>query len=416
MDDPIKVKTPAFQLSIQRIAYLLIILVILTYVLIVGKDFLVPVVLALFLTFMFKPICDRFERLLRSRVAAIFVTFLVALLPLLGILFFFGVQLLNVYANSQEIADGLLKGLDRMVDNITQFAGFQKSRADAIIADGLEQIVEQPGELITASLLSSTTMLANFFLIIIYVFFFLLYRTAFKRFLLAQMPRKSREEGSLLLYEIQQVVQDYLMGLLFVMLLLGILNSTGLYLIGIEYAFLWGFLGALLAVIPYIGTTLGGLLPFIYAVATTDDFWQPIAVVVLYGTIQALEGNIITPKIVGNKVNINPLTAIFALIIGGYIWGIAGMVIALPLIAMVRIIFAHLKPLKPVALLMSDAIYEDSDRFLNEYDKPEYRLSSLFKLVSQKALLTQLNRSAKRQPPKRIAKSDPQEITEREPE
>jgi predicted PurR-regulated permease PerM len=160
------------------------------------------------------------------------------------------------------------------------------------------------------------------------------------------------------------------------MLVLGVLNSAGLYFIGIKYALVWGFLGALLAVVPYIGTTVGGLLPFMYAVATTSTVWQPTAVVVLYAIVQFVEGNFITPKIVGNSVKINALAAVLSIILGALIWGVPGVILAIPLLAMLRIILDHITSFKPVALLLSDDLYAESAMYLNEYNHPRYRLSS----------------------------------------
>src|SRR5690606_17310314 len=111
---------------------------------------------------------------------------------------------------------------------------------------------------------------------------------------------------------------------------LGTINSLGLYIIGIEHAMLFGFFAAFLNIIPYIGTTIGGSLPVLYALLNYDELWRPIAVLIFYQLVQTVEGNFITPKIVGSKVSINPFIAIVVLIIGGFYWGIAGMVLSIP--------------------------------------------------------------------------------------
>ena len=113
------------------------------------------------------------------------------------------------------------------------------------------------------------------------------------------------------------------------MLILGVLNSFGLWLIGIDYPVFWGFLGAFLAIIPYIGTAIGGLLPFLYALATTSTLWQPMAVIGWFVLVQQIEGNLITPKVLGSSVKVNPFAAIFALFFGGYLWGIPGLILAI---------------------------------------------------------------------------------------
>ncbi|MEM9260699.1 MAG: AI-2E family transporter, partial [Bacteroidota bacterium] len=233
-------------------------------------------------------------------------------------------------------------------------------------------------DLLSFGLATSGQILATLGLTVIYCFFFLLDSTAFNRFLLSQFDRGEQGEGMQIMRNIQAVATNYLSGMLTVMLILGVLNSLGLYLIGIKYALVWGFLGALLAVIPYVGTTIGSLLPFLYAIATTDTFWQPAAVIVLYASVQFIEGNLITPKIVGNSVKINALAAVVSLVIGALLWGIAGVVIAIPLLAMTRIILDQIPPFKSFSLLLSDDLYAESGKFLGELNRPEYRLSRLF--------------------------------------
>jgi len=183
----------------------------------------------------------------------------------------------------------------------------------------------------------------------------------------------------------QRMSYTYLKGLATVMLILGVLNSVGLLLIGIEYAFFWGFLAAFLAIIPYVGTFVGGLLPFLYALSTTDTSWQPIAVVGLFMVIQTIEGNIITPKVVGSSIHVNPLAAIMALFFGGFIWGVEGLILALPITAILRIFLVHSGRFRPFGLLLSDDVAEREMEFLGEYDQPHYRLVNFFRPIARGA-------------------------------
>ncbi|MEM1124742.1 MAG: AI-2E family transporter, partial [Bacteroidota bacterium] len=153
----------------------------------------------------------------------------------------------------------------------------------------------------------------------------------------------------------------------------------GLLLIGIKYAFFWGFLAAFLAIVPYIGTFIGGFLPFAYAMATSDSYVQPALVVLLFGTVQVLEGNIITPKVVGSSVKINPLAAILALVTGGFIWGIGGLILAIPIIAILRVVMAEIDFLKPLSALLSSDIYENEEIFEEKFDKEQFRIWHFFR-------------------------------------
>ncbi|MEM7574235.1 MAG: AI-2E family transporter [Bacteroidota bacterium] len=367
-------------LSIQRIAYFLISLVILTYILIVGKGFFVPICFGTFLAFILKPIASLVERLLGSRTLGAALSLLLFSCSILAILTIFGLQISNLLANSESIIESLEDGANRLLYKFGGRFGLQQNEATKLISEGIGEGISGPLNVFFSGLSSSTIILTQLGLSLIYTFFFLLYRTAIKRFILGQFEPGKRKEVRKVLGAIQSVAAKYLYGLGLVMLILGLLNSLGLTLIGIKYAFFWGFLAALLAVVPYVGAFIGGLLPFIYAFATTDSLFYPLAVAGFYVFIQFVEGNFITPKIVGSSVNINPLFAIMGLIIGASIWGVVGMILALPLLAIARIIFSHIPAMQAIALLLSDELYTESDKFLGKLDRPSNRLRTIFLL------------------------------------
>src|SRR5690606_221941 len=178
------------------------------------------------------------------------------------------------------------------------------------------------------------------------------YKVAFRNFIISQFPKQNREDISEVLTSISKVSQQYFLGRLLGLRILAIRNSLGLWILGIGFPILWGTLAAILTIIPYIGTTLGGTLPFIYAFATEDSLWAPVGVVIMYQIVQQLEGNIITPKIVGGTMKLNPFVSIVAMVAGGLMWGITGLIIALPVIAIIKILFDHTELMKPIGLLL----------------------------------------------------------------
>ncbi|MDN3633501.1 AI-2E family transporter [Neolewinella lacunae] len=394
--------------SVERLAYLLICLSIGTALLYIGSSFFIPMVYGLLLAFLLKPACDRIERVLPNRVVAILLSMLVTGLIVGVILFFFAVQVMEIASTADNIAASLLDSWREVTETAGEFFGLTKWETTRLMEQNIADSIDQPWGIVTTGLSISGVVIANFVLVVIYSFFFLLYSTAFKRFVLGQFPLDKQEESMQTMREVQAVATGYLSGVLTVMLILGVLNSVGLYFIGIKYALVWGFLAALLSIIPYIGTTIGGLLPFLYALATTDNLYQPAMVAVLYVTVQTLEGNIITPKVVGNSVKINALAAVVSIILGALIWGLPGVVIAIPILAMVRIIMEHVGPLKPVALLLSDDLYDHSERFLHDFNAPQNRLAALFNASKKQGRRVRL---LSPQPPDQVGEPDPQIIT-----
>jgi len=369
--------------NLHRLASLMIVLTLGVYIIIIGKSILTPLAFAFIFSFLLLPICSRIERFIRYRPVAIVLSMLIALLPAVALIVVFSYQFTTVIEDIPSISSKLKRGINEVLDFLQQYANFNTENLQESIRSNFSTLIETPIQLIGQSLSSGSNMLISILLTILFTFFLMLYRTSFKNFALMQFRKSQREEAATMIDQVGKILKEYLYGLLLVILILGVLNSLGLWLIGIRYAAFWGFLAACLAIIPYIGTTLGGFLPFIYALATTGTLWQPAAVVLLYSSVQTLEGNFITPNVVGNSVSINPLAAIIFLFIGGMIWGISGLILALPFVAVLKVVMEHITPLRPVSELLSSDLYSDSDKFLEEYDEEQYRISNYFSRRNQ---------------------------------
>ncbi len=367
------------KIDVQKLAYVLIILVLLTHIAIVASNIILPFLFGILFMLLLHPICSRIERIVSNRVLAIIITFCGVLIPIGGLLAFFSYQFVDVFENISSLNEKLETGIQQLLQWVNGTLGLGNALDKQWLTENASKFLETPAMFVGQSISSSSSFLANFTLCLLYCFFLLLYRQSIKNFFLFQVSKSERETTKELISRIQTVVQEYLSGLALVMLLLGVINSIGLYFIGISYAFFWGFLAAFLAIIPYVGTFIGGFLPFVFSIATTDGFLSPMLVVALFATVQALEGNIITPKIVGSSVSINPLAAILALVIGGSIWGVSGMILAIPLVAIIRILLNQLDYFKPFSFLLSDDIYEREEIFEEKFNRERFRLRNFFK-------------------------------------
>ncbi|HJW30669.1 MAG TPA: AI-2E family transporter, partial [Saprospiraceae bacterium] len=217
----------------------------------------------------------------------------------------------------------------------------------------------------------------NTALTLIYTIFILIYKGAFHDFILIQFSKDKRDELESVLTQSAHLIQRYLVGMVTVIIILAVLFCSGLLIIGVEHAVFWGVLAACLVIIPYIGTTIGGVLPFLYSLATAQHSWQPFAVVIMYVIIQQLEANFITPKIVGSSVRINPFFALIGIVIMGSLMGIGGIVLAIPILAILKLVAEEIDVLKPVALLMDKDLIQKRPLFFGKYDRDDYRFSSL---------------------------------------
>ena len=344
-----------------------------------GSAIIIPLVFAMFLSLLLLPVCEYFEHK-TSRLLSIIITFLLVIIVISGVMFFFGTQFYNLFEDVRNFRENLHKSFTDVFSLIDSWLEESGWKIEEFIKGGDKEGIIKPVALLQKTLISTSSFIFSFILVVVYTFLFLLYRTSFKKFILISFPEEKRNQMKHLLGQIRRVVRDYFVGIIIIVLILGTLNGLGLWIIGLDFPFLFGFFAAILAIIPYIGTFIGGLLPFTYALINSDSIWTPIFVVAWYVTVQTIEGNFLTPKIVGNRVSLNPLFALIALLLGGYIWGIPGMILFIPLLAIVKVILDTIEPMKPVGNILSSHFGKDKpDNFDLLKDKLVKAVSKLKK-------------------------------------
>lgn len=202
----------------------------------------------------------------------------------------------------------------------------------------------------SVSYISSTLFMIA--MIPVYIFFMLMSRDRVDAYLMSR-HNENLEKTNTVVSDIKKSIQKYIIGLTSVIIVVSTLLSIGLYFLEIPYWLLLGVLCGLLGLFPYIGVALGALLPLTIAILTKDALWYPIAVLGLFILVQFLEGNVITPNIIGNAVNINPVALMLALLFMGVISGILGLILTIPTLAVVRILMESSDELRPYAKLLA---------------------------------------------------------------
>ena len=341
--------------TINQLAASLIVVISIVFGLWVLKDFLVPVLFAIILSMLLLPICALLERKKVPRGLAIAITILVtiSLLILIGYLMFLQISTLD------EIWPQMIEKGEKWINQLQNFLTTRFNIGeDQQLVEGkkyLTEMLQNSSSFISGTLSTTTGFLANFSLIPLYIFLMLLYRDFFLEFLYKAFAKVSDERVNFVVGKLKSVIQSYMSGLLLVILIIGVLNTTSLLILGIPNAIFFGFFAAVLVLVPYIGVAIGSLLPIMMALITKDSAWYAVGVAASFAVVQILEGNFITPFIVGSKVSINSLAAIIALILFGNLWGIAGLVLALPMTAMIKVVFDSVEKLKPFGFLLGDA-------------------------------------------------------------
>jgi predicted PurR-regulated permease PerM len=237
--------------------------------------------------------------------------------------------------------------------------GISTAKQSLYVQQMLNRFMENSGTVLSSTFSVITDLLVLITLIPVYVFLLLLYRNLLLYFTIQVFSGNNSVKVSSILHEIKQVIQNYIVGLLIEAAIVATMNSVALMVLGIPYAILLGVLGAILNLVPYLGGIIAIALPILMALVTKEGLFYPAMVVVLYLVIQFIDNNIIVPKIVASKVRINALISILAVLVGGAIWGISGMFLSIPMVAILKIIFDRVTPLKPWGMLLGDSIPEE---------------------------------------------------------
>ena len=331
-----------------------------------------------FFALMLKPIAAFFESKSHSRILGILASYLVFGLPLIALLFFFFNQSWILFQDLPPVKQKAREGLLNITEWLNRQFQIDPETTSGWVTEHTAALIDIPLSLLKETVQSGSTIIANTILVILITYFLLLYRTAIKNFLLAQSPDDKREKVENLCVQVQRLTNRYMMGQGLVILILGFLIGMGLWAIGVPYPFFWGYLAGFLEIIPYVGTSIGGLLPFTYMLMLPETSWEPWAVLALYITVQQIEGNLISPNVMGPSIKINPLFIIMGLFFGGISWGVSGMILALPILAVSKEVFRNFNKLAPFSYLMEDGLSKRSSVFHEKYDGEKHRLFNLF--------------------------------------
>ncbi len=322
-----------------------ILLGLLLTALVLTKDIIAPIVFAGLFSVVLLPLAKRVEKK-TGRLFSIVLTLLISFLVFGFFTWFIASQLTSLVISLPGLEQKFFALVNVISSSLNDRFNIGMEEQSQLLKEGIRNL-----SMYASDLLLSTSYLLYFFIQVpIYIFLFLLYRDRFKEFLLALRPGNSLKWKD----EIQHVVRGYISGLAMVVFIAGALNSIGLLALGIDHALFFGFLSGLLTMIPYVGITLGATLPALLALVTKDSAWYAVGVVGVHVIVQFMEGNFITPKITGSRVSINALAAILALLVGGKIWGIAGMILAVPAVGILKIMLSYSNELKPLVILLGD--------------------------------------------------------------
>jgi predicted PurR-regulated permease PerM len=336
-----------------KISLILVGLVAFFFILYMGRGIIIPLVFALLIAILLNPLVNLLCNAKINRIIAIALSLLLTIalfVSLLSFIIWQATSFSDTFANLEGKVNDLY---NQAIEWIAQTFKINAQDIRAWASDTQQKIINNGNAFIGQTINTIGGILAFVFLLPVYVFMILFYKNLLLEFIARLFPQAQHHHVVEILGETKIVIQSYLLGLLLEMVIIAVLNSMGFLLVGLQYAVLLGIIGALLNLIPYIGGLIAITLPMILAMVTKT----PTDVVIVGGIylfVQFIDNNFIVPAIVASRVRLNALVSIVVVLLGGVIWGVSGMFLAIPLTALVKVIFDRVPPLQPWGYLLGD--------------------------------------------------------------
>lgn len=336
------------QYSGVRLTYFLLSIILLIYGLILARDFLYPLTIGILLSYLLYPGVNLLEKKGLPRIVAILACIVLAAV-VFGFVAAFILKRFNLFMNElPSFREKTISHLETLQGYLENNFGIPSERLKNFILERIFDISAKSVEIFSATTHTVFTILMQ----PVFVFLFLYYRTKFAYFILQLVGRENRIIAINVLREISKVVAKYLLGVATVVFIMCFINSIGYWIIGIKYFLLLGVVAALFSFIPYFGTIIGGAITFTFALLTEDSSIYALRVAVFVYIVHFIENNILSPNIVGHNIRINPFVIILSLIAGAMMWGLPGMLVVIPFLAMFYVIIKKVPSMQSYVYLI----------------------------------------------------------------
>ena len=323
-------------------------------ILYIAQGIIVPLIFSFIIAILLHPVVNFFIRLRINRIVSIIITLLLTVLIIAGFIALIYSQAVSFSDSWPIFVKKFTEILNQTISSASHYFNIRPSIIHAWIDKTQRELINIDGTLIGQTIVSVGSVLAAIVLVPVYIFVILYYQPHLIEFIHQLFDESHKNQVNTIVTQTKSVIQHYLVGLIIEAIIVAILNTAGLMLLGIQYAILLGVLGAVLNMIPYIGGIIAVALFMMVALVTKDSPWFALYVLGVHSLVQIIDNDYIVPKIVASKVKINALFSILVVLIGNILWGIPGMFLSLPLLAIVKVIFDHIESTKPWGYLLGD--------------------------------------------------------------
>jgi predicted PurR-regulated permease PerM len=335
---------------LRQVTNVLFLLVLGFGILYIAKPVLMPLAIAGVLTMLFMPLSIWFEKRGFGKVWAAIICGLFFILIAIGIVALISSQFSTITDNLSLIKHNISNALNRLHqylhNNLDILTSNQNRTPDDQNGTGHLSLT------LTVVMGSLLKIIIYIILILVYMILMLYYRTHFKNFILKLVPETQLAKTKKIIAQSAEVVQQYLLGLFIIIIMLWVMYGIGFSIVGIKNALFFAVLCGVLEIIPFVGNITGSILTSLMALSQGGGIGMVLGVLTTYAIVQFIQFYIVAPMIMGVKVKINPLFTIVIIIAGELLWGVPGMILAIPLLAITKIVFDNVEPLRPYGYLI----------------------------------------------------------------
>jgi len=339
--------------GLSRVNNILLFSILISVVLYFGRELFILVTFSGFLAMLMTPLSNRFEkkgvpRLLTALISIIIIIAVIALLVML-----LSAQILSVAQDIPKIRSEVSELVSSVQLWISRVMNINVENQVSSLKDHASEAIGSTGSFLAGFVKGSFTVIGEALLMLVFTFLFLLHREKYENFVVMLYRQEKRKEARSMIEKVSRISEHYLAGRIIAIFIIAILNIIGIVIIGLKNGVLLASIAALMAIIPYVGPLLGGVVPVSMALID-GSFNQAIEVIIVVLIVNAIDHYFIEPYVVGGSVNISPLFTIVILIAGYIIWGIAGVILFLPMLGILKIVCENVEGLHPYAYLIGD--------------------------------------------------------------
>ena len=350
--------------SLQRTNGVLLCGILICVILYYAKQILIPVTAAAMLAMLMTPFANWLELKGMKRISTTFLSVLLFLLIVAGIGTIIVVQGKQLAAEMPKIKERTNEMMTKTQSFIEEKWHIPPAQQTAFVKEQTQSFKDSMSGVAKMMLTGITGLMGGMVLIIVFMFLFLFQREKYEAFILKLYKGDDHENAQKVLRKTTKVAQYYLLGRLISIAILTALFTIGLMIVGVKNAFLVSFIAAVLTIVPYVGSIVGGLFPVLVALVTGDSTQSALWALAVVVFVQSIDNYFIEPYVVGGEVNISAFFTILILAVGGLVWGVAGMILFIPILGIAKIVFDNVDELEPYGYLVGDQQEEQQSKRL----------------------------------------------------